>query len=252
MSGSIGVAKMRALAFTLETVCDNRVMESISSVFFDRKHPLAEDRPRLTRIADIMYGTIQKALFKASGGRRFTRTQLLEGGAVTPDDVLREALAALQQYPPGRLTGTWEALAVTIARNKAFDAYTASQKGLGDTEHRDRLHLVSGDAEREGPGGETQAPLLELLPGDWDGPEVECARVEKALVFFDLARKVLDEREQKIVFTILKGRSRKEVGEELGLTSQRVGQIFRDAMNRLATDPNNPFTSEDVQEGGDQ
>ena len=43
-----------------------------------------------------------------------------------------------------------------------------------------------------------------------------------------------------------------EVGEELGLTSQRVGQIFRDAMNRLAADPNNPFTSEDVLGGGDQ
>ena len=68
-----------------------------------------------------------------------------------------------------------------------------------------------------------------------------------------MAREVLDARERKIVFAILyDGYSRKEVGEQLGLTSQRVGQILLDAVNRLATDPNNPFTSESVHEGGDQ
>lgn len=228
-------------------------MASISSVFFDPKHPLAGNRQRLDKVADIMFRTIQKTLFKASGGRRIPRNQLLVGGAVTPDDVLREALADLLQYPPGGLKETWEALAVEIAHNKAVDAYRASQKGLRGTEHRDRLHLVSGDAEREGPGGEARAPLLEVLPGNWDGPEVECERVEKALVLRDLAREVLDERERNIVFAILfQGYSRREVGEELELTSQRVGQIFRDSMKRLATDPNNPFTSKDMQEGGEQ
>lgn len=245
--------KVRTPAFILETVCDNGVMASVTSVFFDPKHPLAGDRQRLDRIATIMYGTIQKTLFEESGGRRLTDEQLLEGGAVTPDDVLREALAALLQYPPGRLKGKWEALAVGIARNKAVDAYRASQKGLRGTEHRPRLRLVPGDAKREGPGGETRAPLFEVLPSDWGGPEVECERVEKALVLRDLAREVLDERERKIVFAILfQGYSRREVGEELGLTSQRVSQIFLDAVKRLETDPNNPFTSENLHEGGDQ
>ena len=228
-------------------------MESVSGVFFDPEHPLAGDWQRLDRIADIMYGTIQKTFFAASGGRRFTRDQILEGGAATPDDVLRQALVDLQQYPPERLTGTWEGLAVTIARNKAVDAYRASQKSLGGTEHRDRLRLVSGDAETESPDGGTRTPILEVLPGDWDGPEVESERVEKALVLRNLAREILDERERKIVFAILyDGYSRKEVGEQLELTSQRVGQILLGAVNRLATDPNNPFTSEDVREGGDQ
>ena len=227
-------------------------MESVSGAFFDPEHPLAGDRRRLDRIADIMYGTVQKTLFAARGRRALTREQLLEGGAVTPEDVLREALAALQQYPQGRLTGTWEALAVRIARNKAVDAHRASQKGLGATEDRDRLYLVSGDAEREGSGSEPQPPLLEALPSDWGSPEVECERVERTRVFHALARQVLDEREQGILFAILKGYSRKEVGGQLGLTSQRVGQIFLDAMNRLATNPNNPFTSADVREGGDQ
>lgn len=253
MSESTNVVKTLAAAFTVDAVCDNGVMESVSGVFFDPEHPLAGDRQRLNRIADIMYGTIQKTLFKASGGRRFTREQILEGGADTPDDVLRQALAALQQYPPGHLAGTWEGLAVTIARNKAVDAYRASQKSLGGTEHRDRLRLVSGDAEMDGPNGEMRAPILEVLPGDWDGPEVESERVEEALVLRNLAREVLDERERKIVFAILyDGYSRKEVGEKLGLTRQRVSQIFLDAVDRLKTDPNNPFTSGVAHEGGDE
>ena len=227
-------------------------MASISSEFFDPTHPLAGNRQRLDKVADIMFRMIQKTLFKARGGRPITRDQLFEGSAVTPDDVLREALADLLQYPPGRLEETWEALAVEIAHNKAVDAYRASQKGLRGTEHRDRLRLVSGDARREGPGGEAQAPHLEVLRSDWDGPEVECERMEKGLVLLNLAREVLDERTRRIVFAIFQGYRRGEVGEELGLTSQRVGQIFRDAMKRLATDPNNPFTSKDVQEGEDQ
>lgn len=252
MSESSEVVKMARPAFTADVVCDNKAMESVSGVFFDPTHPLAGERERLGQIADNMYGTIQKTLFAARGGRVLTREELLDGGAVTPEDVLREALMALQRYPPGRLKETWEALAVRIARNKAVDAYRTSQKSLGATEHRDRLYLVSGDAQREGSGGEAQPPLLEVLPGDWDGPETECERAERTRVFHALARQVLDEREQEIVFAILKGYSRKKVGEELGLTSQRVGQIFLDAMNRLATDPNNPFTSEETQEGGDQ
>ena len=225
----------------------------MSGVFFDSEHPLAGDRPRLDRIANLMDGTIRKTLFAASGGQRFARDQILEGGSVTPDDVLRQALAELQRYPPERVTGSWEGLAVTMARNKALDAYKGSQKGLGGTEHRERLRLVSGDATTAGPDGEAKAPIFEVLAGDWDGPEVESERVEKALLLRDLARGVLDEREWKIVFAVLfDGYSRKEVGEQLGLTSQRVGQILLDAVNRLATNPNNPFTSEDVQEGGDQ
>ena len=148
-------------------------MESVFGVFFDPKHPLAGDRQRLGRIADKMYGTIQKTLFAASGGRVLTRKQLLEGGVATPEDVLREALAALQQYPPGRLRTTWEALAVRIARNKAVDAYRASQKGLGETESRDRLYLVSGDAERGDSGGEAQPPIL-TAPGEQLGPSLCC------------------------------------------------------------------------------
>ena len=251
MSESIGVVKMGAGIFTLETVCDNRIMESVSKASFDPQHPLLGDRQRLNKISDIMYAKIQKTLFPLRRRGRSMDEPILKGSGVSAEDVLSEALSAVLQYPPESLRGEWEALAVQIAHYKALDAYKASQKGLRATEHRGRLQLLSGDAEREDPGGETQEPLFGVLPGDWDGPDVVYEEVEKVLVFHDLAREDLDEREQKIVFAILNGLSRKEVGRELELTSQRVGQIFKDAMTRLVTSPNNPFTSEKYAKGED-
>lgn len=227
-------------------------MESLSSLYFDPNHPLAGDRQRLDKVVDNMFRKIQKTLYRKSIGRSLASNELLEGGAITANEILAEALADLLEFPPERLEETWEALAVRIAHHKAVDALRASQKGLRETEHREPLRLLSGDAERIGPDGETQEPILTVLPGDWDGPEVECEQLERVGIFFDLAWTVLDEREREIVFAILKGSSRKEVGEQHDLSGQRVGQIFTGAMNRLATDPNNPFTSEDLQGGKDQ
>lgn len=222
-------------------------MEPVFSAFFDRQHPLVEDRQRLDRITNIMFARIQKTLFKASGGKHSRDEQLIEGSGISSEDILSEALAAVLQYPPNRLEGEWEALAVQIAHNKAVDAYRASQTGLRGTDQRDRFILISGDAEREDPDGQTKAPLLELLHDHWDGPK----ELEEALALRDLALEILDERERKIVFAILyEGYSRKEVGKNLGLSGQRVSQIFLDAMQRLTTDSKNPFTSEEMQEGG--
>ena len=215
---------------------------------FDSEHPLPKDRERLDKIADIMYAKIQKTLFsKNSGRRRGTETeQVLEGTAVSGDDVLAEALVGLLQYSPERLEGTWEALAVGIAHKKAVDALRASQKGLGETEHRHKLHLVSGDAEMQGPGGETKPPLFEVLPSNWGDPEAEYLVLEKVLELRNLARDVLDERDREIFFAIhFEGCSRTEVGERVGLTSQRIGQIYRAALRSLESQPNCPFKLDD-------
>ena len=57
----------------------------------------------------------------------------------------------------------------------------------------------------------------------------------------DLAREVLDDREQDIFFSIhFDGYSRKEVGDRLGLTSQRIGQIYKTVLLRLKTHPDYP------------
>ena len=222
-------------------------MGSISQAF-DLEHPLLADRERLERITDIMYAKIQKTLFSKNTGRhQETKTeQILAGTAVSADDVLAEALVGLLQYLPERLEGTWEGLAVGIARNKAVDALRASQKGLRHTEHRPKLQLVSGDAKRKGPDGGTEPALFEVLPSNWGDPEAEYLALEKVLGLRNLARDVLDERAREIFFAIhFEGHSRREVGEQVGLTSQRIGQIYRTALRSLETHPNYPFKLDD-------
>ena len=156
--------------------------------------------------------------------------------------MLSEALLGLLRYPPERLEDTWEGLAVTIAENKAVDALRASGKGLRGTDYRPPLHLVSGDAEREGLDGETEPTLLEVIPSNWGDPEAEYYVLQGVLKLRDLARELLDDRARKIFFAIhFQHYSRTEVGDWLGLTSQRIGQIYNAALQQLETHPDYPF-----------
>ena len=225
----------------------------MNSQAFDFEHPLLADRDRLEQILDIMYARIQKELFPWAPRRRpraetdrFRSTGrielILDGTGVSADDVLSESLIALLEYPPDRLEGIWEALAVGIARHKALDAKTASKKGLRGTEHRPPLRLVSGDAERKGPDGDTEPSIFAVLPSDWGDPETEYFVIQGALKVRNIARELLDDRALKIFFAIhFEGYSRKEVGELLGLTSQRVGQIYNSALRSLKARPDYPF-----------
>ena len=218
-------------------------MVSVSQAF-DSEHPLLTDRKRLDGITDVMYAKIQKTLFfRSSVARRTAREErILEGSGDSENDVLSQALADLLQYSPENLKETWEGLAVRIAHRRAIDALRASKKGLRGTEHRPQLRLVSGDAVREGPGGTSEPPLFEVIPGDSEDPEAEYSELESALVLRDLARDVLDERAREIFFAIhFECCGRAEVGERLGLTSQRIGQIYRSAAQRLYDHPNCPF-----------
>ena len=219
----------------------------------ESEHPLLADRNRLEEILDIMYAKIQKTLFSENSRRRpraeqgqssnaNDRERTLEGTAVSADDVLSEALIGLFDYPPEHLEGSWEGLAVTIARNKAADALRASEKGLRGTDHRPELHLVSGDAEGESPDGEREPSLFEVLPSNWSDPEAEFFVLQDVLKLRYLARELLDDRDQKIFFAIhFQHYSRTEVGDWLGLTSQRVGQIYNAALQQLETHPDYPF-----------
>ena len=179
------------------------------------------------------------------------RERILEGTGVSADDVLSEALLSLLQYPPERLEGTWEGLAVRIARNKAIDAWRASQAGLRGTDRRAQLRVVSGDAEREGPDGEAEPPLLETVPSTWADPETEYLDTEITLELRDLARAILPDRERGVFFAIhYGGLSRREVGAGLGLTGQRIGQIFNSACRSLESHMNYPYESDRPSERG--
>ena len=226
----------------------------LNSHAFDPEHPLLVDRERLERILDVMYAKIQKTLFpwRRPGRRPKPEASLfgdalgveliLDGTGVSADDVLSEAFVALLEYPPNRLEGEWEGLGVRIAEHKARDAIRASQKGLRGTDHRDQLHLVSGDVERDGPDGETEPSIFEVIPSDWGNPEAEYLELEAALKLRNLARELLDERQQRIFLPIhFDDYTRREVGEQLGLTSQRVGQIYKASLLTLEAHLDYPF-----------
>ena len=225
----------------------------MNSQTFDSQHPLHADRARLEKIADVMYAKIHKTLFYGIPGRRPRpetewsgntnyRERILEGTGISADDVLSEAFEGLLKYPPERLKGTWEGLAVGIAYNKAIDAIRASKKGLGGTDKRPPLRLVSGDVHREGPGGETEPSIFELLPSNWGNPEEEFFATQGVLELRNLARDILDDRAQNIFFAIhYQGYSRKEVGARLGLTGQRISQVYNAALRKLEAHPNYPY-----------
>ena len=216
-------------------------------------HPLLAERTRLDRILDIMYAKIQKTLFPRNPQRRpqagtepsadgYGPERILYGTGISSDDVLAEALIALLQYPPERLKGTWEGLAVGIAEKKAVDALRVSGRGLRGTDLRTELSLVSGDAARVVPNGERAPSVFEVFPGDGNNPEDEYLVLEAALELRDLIRKALDDREQRVFLAIhFQGYSRKEIGERLSMTGQRIGQIYDDAVRKLESHPDYPF-----------
>ena len=254
MSQFLTGAKPLAPTFTFGTVCDNISMKKSRAHAFDLDHPLLEDRERLERIADTMYAKIQKVLFPRSRPVRRPRAEarerndagdkerILNGTGVSADDVLSEALEGLLKHPPERLESQWEGLAVTIAENKAIDALRASGKGLSATDHRSQLYLVSGDREREGPDGEKEPSIFETLPSEWSDLEAEYFAIQDVLKLRDLAPEVLNARDLRVFFAIhYEGYSRKEVGDRLGLTSQRVGQIYSTALSTLEAHSDYPF-----------
>ena len=216
---------------------------------FDPEHPLLKDRRRLDAITNIMFVEIQKALFPGSPVQRRPsgtghgspsgQTELvLVGTGLGAEDVLSEAVAGLLQHPPDRLRGSWEGLGVTIAGNKARDALRARAKGLRGTDYRPPLRLVTGDHERPGPGGETEPPLFESIPSNSDDPEARYLVLESVLKLLDLARQHLNDRERGVFLAIHFGReSRKELGERLDLTRQRIGQVYDAACRTLEARP---------------
>lgn len=229
-------------------------MKKSNSRAFDPNHPLLKDTGRLNRILNVMFAEIQKTLFP--GRTVLQRLQeevaenenvhgverILRGSGVSAEDVLQEAFIGLLQVSPERLRGSWEGLAFTIAKNKAKDALDTSRKGLRGTDHRDEIYLTYGDIEWEDSEGEFQPTVFDTLPSDWGDPEAEFFELDDVLKLRNLAREVLNDRELEVFFAIhFEGYSRKKVAGRLGLTSQRVGQIYNGALNTLATHVDNPF-----------
>ncbi len=163
------------------------------------EHPLLRDRGLFDDVLDVMYAAIQKVLFK--NGRPAPRDSPSERtiiGGASADDVLQEATLALLMHPDVDVVEDWRALGVVVAKNKAMDALDAARKHLSGTDHRAELYVVSGDVEASSPDGAAAASVLQALPDRNLSPEEEVIAIQSARSLRDLAREVLDGREQKI------------------------------------------------------
>ena len=224
-----------------------------ASPAFDPTHPLQADRQRLDQILDVMYAKIHKTLFSENlrPGQRPRTERILPGTGDSADDILARAHEALLRYPPKKLRGSWEALGYSIAHKKAVSAIRAAKAGLRRTDHREGLRLVSMDTLLETQDGESGATVLRVLRGDVADPEEEYIETERLLRLRDFAREVLDERSLHVFFAIhFEGRFRADIGKELGVSGQRVSQIYRKAFKRLEDHPDNPFKSDQSHQGG--
>jgi RNA polymerase sigma factor (sigma-70 family) len=207
-------------------------------------HPLLADRAQLDRIKRNMHLQIQQVLHGRRTGSHDHR--VLPGGTST-DDVLQEALLALLRTDPGSVRKSWEALGVQIARNKAKDALTAATRGRR-----------SPRAEPGTPDDIALIPLDEAIASgraDPDGdPEAAFVVAEQHQVLLRLARETLTERERRILHSGYYGtHTNRELGRELGITGQAVGQQSRLILRRLYAaacgDPSFP-TLNVTEEGG--
>ena len=200
-------------------------------------HPLFDDPARLERVRRVAHQKILKTLrFNPTG----VEEQVLSGG-VSADDILQEVMEALWDSDPDDLRGSWEALAVTIAHNKTVDAIRRATKGRGPSgDEGDEIDVVSLDRPAGADGEEGPSGVEQLSDGR--SAEDEFVAIHEQLVVWELAREHLDERELKIFYEIhYLGRTRAEVGRELGMSGQRVGQIYAGIRIRLweliRTDP---------------
>jgi len=199
---------------------------------------LVRDRVRLEAIASNMYAQIQRVIHRRSSPGI---EEVLAGGD-SADDVLQDALLALLRYDPASLQGTWEALSVVIAQRKAIDALRRATKGRRSAgtpaDGDDEVSVVSLDVVRADPEDEAE---------DSD-PAEAFMRTQQQLVLLRLARELLDERDRTIFFGIhFEGRTRVDVGRELGLSGPGAGQIYSRAARRLhevaRRDPEFPTTT---------
>ena len=218
----------------------------------DPDHPLLHDRPRLDRILDTMFWTIQKQLHLRAPCRSGEkgRNPALKGG-VSPEDVLQEAFEELLRHQHAGFSGSWEALAVDIAKKRAIDAWRASEAWLHETDHRPALTVISGDSDVTGDDGRSIGTVITAVASTDPTPEEQYLAIEeeyrascRAHELRDLALEKLTEREQEVFFgVVFEERTRKEIGKVLEVTGQRVGQILKKAFRKLEQDPRYPYGS---------
>lgn len=101
-------------------------------------------------------------------------------------------------------------------------------RGMRCSLEKSRTHLIPLSSESD------SIDLVDTLPADHEALEQEFIESRQQQILLRLARELLDDRDRRIYFDIHHfGINRAEVGRALGLTGQRVGQIYRHVSERL-------------------
>lgn len=210
------------------------------------QHPLLQDAGHWEHVLDLMWYAIHRELgWRRSARRGAHDERIIDSSGVSARDILSLAMEGLLAYNPDPPPKSWERVAVRFAINKTVDAIRHSQKGLGATLHRARLRVVSGDQPHwDSVVDEPHADsILDSCADPATNPE-ECISAQQSLdQVRRLAHEILDERERRIYFDVQSGIARKEIGEALELTGQRVGQIFIAALKKLTSHSEYPYPS---------
>lgn len=193
-----------------------------------QQHPLLADPARLQRITSAMYAAIHRHLFGRAGIYRGEREErVLLGSGESADDVLQEALVALLKYTQAP---NWEALSMVIAHGCAVDALRRATKGRrrrdAPVDEPDRISITPFD---EAIDEHTSAPAQAW----WDNPERAYEQYELFVAFKPLIGALPEPARTIVAEVVVHGRTRAEVGKQLGLTGARVGQILTQSLLAL-------------------
>ncbi len=129
----------------------------------------------------------------------------------------------------GGLTDRDQVLA-TVARETGIDR--------SEVEEMDR-HLTIGDASLDAPKGETGTALVEVLPAETLNSEEMVAELEieaDRAAKLETAMATLDPRERRIIqerYLQEDPTQLKDIGQDMGITKQRVSQLERRALKKL-------------------
>lgn len=188
------------------------------------QHPLLADPARLQKIVGTMEVAIQRTLFGRASQRGEER--LLSGGE-SARDVLQEALVALLKHQEAP---NWEALSMQIARARAVDALRRATRGRRRRDApADEPDQISVSAFNEALSEHTSAPATAW----WDNPEQAYEHHEQFAALRPLFRALPEPARTIVVELVMNGRTRAEIGRELNMTGQRVGQILTQTLLAL-------------------
>lgn len=205
------------------------------------QHPLWLDRERLDAVSARMWLEIQKTMFAGRLLRPLRtpgRTELTVVGGTSAEDVYQEAVHALLRYVPAGGVD-WDAVGTTIAKRRAIAAVRTAKK------HRslpDGQEIAITSLDLEGEHGDRRVDEL-FDPGDPPDEEAidRVLRADRLLAFRTAAGELLPQRDRDIVFRATRGETNAAIAKDVGLTGQRVGQIYRASLRkvnaRLRSDP---------------